>query len=243
MRYWRPLNWRASLAATQPRWVVEPERARHRVPVTLPGEIVACLPGCSGEVYGRAVDPRLMMGGVVSPARRSAAVTASREIDHERHLRASTPPSDRGTQEGRTAQDPGRARRPQRRVRPSSRRRWARCGAPMHPLIGRGVGCVQCLLQALLDDRPEPGASHATTVNSSDRASIWRRHSRLSPTNPCRRTRGGPSPRRSKAMPSPPTSISSTRQSGVPDTAVLSLARVTGASGACRAVAASSRSR
>jgi hypothetical protein len=59
-------------------------------------------------------------------------------------------------------------------------------------------------------DWPQPGASHATTVYSSERASSCGRHSRLSLRQPCNRTSSGPSPARSYAMRSPVTAICST---------------------------------
>ena len=45
------------------------------------------------------------------------------------------------------------------------------------------------------DEPPQPGASHATTVNSLA-SSSWRRQTRWSPKNPCRRTTGSPWPSR-----------------------------------------------
>ena len=43
-----------------------------------------------------------------------------------------------------------------------------------------------------LDDRPAPGASHAMTVNWSERLSSCRFHTRESWVNPCNRTNAGP---------------------------------------------------
>lgn len=48
------------------------------------------------------------------------------------------------------------------------------------------------------EERPQPSISHATTVNSSESASSWRRRDRLSkPKPPCNSTSGSPSPARS----------------------------------------------
>jgi Ca2+-binding RTX toxin-like protein len=47
------------------------------------------------------------------------------------------------------------------------------------------------------DERPAPGSSQATSVNSSARAASCGRHTRLSSRAPCTKTSGGPSPTRS----------------------------------------------
>ena len=60
---------------------------------------------------------------------------------------------------------------------------------------GQAVGVVgQAEESGGSSDRPQPGASQATTVNSSARSAIARRHTRPSDTPPWRRTTGGPSP-------------------------------------------------
>src|SRR4029453_15568796 len=88
------------------------------------------------------------------------------------------------------------------------------------------------------DDLPAPGASQATTVYSSDSASIWCRHTDgPSPTYPWSSTTGAPVPARSYAIARPSTSIRSTADPTSCDGGVRSLlrgrrlARPVGASG------------
>src|SRR5687768_14549296 len=65
------------------------------------------------------------------------------------------------------------------------------------------------------DEFPHPGASQATTVNSSESPSSCRPHSRWSTRPPWMRTSGGPTPWRSYAIVRPSTSTRSTLESSL----------------------------
>jgi hypothetical protein len=107
----------------------------------------------------------------------------------------------------------------------SSRRRWFARTASVAICVVAGFGCLTRIGGAARpplgqapstsaysgsrndsggsSDWPHPGASQATMVNSFASASSCGCQTRRSLTAPCTRTRGGPSPARSKAIRSP----------------------------------------